>query len=57
MCFVALLYHFEQYVVAVKAIERKNEGGDAEALAQLDEAVVLEVDEVRDSTPHPLALR
>ena len=41
---------FEQFVVAKKGIEKKNEGGDIEALDNVDEAVVLEGDEVRVST-------
>ena len=35
---------FEQFVVAKKGIEKQSEGGDAEALANVDEAVVLESD-------------
>ncbi len=46
----------EQFVVAKNGIETQSDGGDAEALANVDEAVVLEVDGVRDSTAHPLAL-
>ncbi len=41
---------FEQFVVAKKGIEKKNDGGDREALDNVDEAVVLEGDEVRVST-------
>ena len=44
---------FEQFAVAKSGIEKQNSGGDAEARAQLDEAVVLEVDGVRDSTAAP----
>ncbi len=44
----------EQFVVAKKGIEKQSEVGDAEALANVDEAVVLESDsnggKVRDST-------
>ncbi len=45
----------EQFVVAMEAIQKENEGGDREARAQLDEAVVLEeqADGVRDSTAAP----
>ncbi len=35
---------FEQFVLAKKGIEKQSEGGDAEALANVDEAVVLESD-------------
>ncbi len=42
-----------QFATAKGAIEG---GRDAEARAQLDEAVVLEVDEVRDSTAGPLVV-
>ena len=35
---------FEQFVVAKKGIEKQSEDGDAEALANVDEAVVLESD-------------
>ena len=44
----------EQFVVAKKGIEKRSEDGDAEALANIDEAVVLESDSyygmVRDLT-------
>ena len=57
MCVVAVCslscVSFEQFAVAKSGIEKRNDGGDAEARAQLDEAVVLEVDEVRDSTAAP----
>ena len=43
----------EQFAVAKTYIEKTNVWADAEARAQLDEAVVLEVDEVRDSTAAP----
>ncbi len=43
----------EQFHVAKKGIEKGNDAGDAEALANVDEAVVLEVDGVRDSTAAP----
>ena len=46
----------EQFAVAKKGIDKQNDAGDAEALANVDEAVVLEADGVRDSTAHPLAL-
>jgi len=53
----------EQFVVAKKGIEKKSEGGDAEALANIDEAVVLESDThsqswmgVRLDCCNPLAL-
>ena len=47
---------FEQFAVAKSGIEKRNGGGDADARAQLDEAVVLEADGdygVRDSTDAP----
>ena len=44
---------FEQFAVAKSGIDKQNGVGDAEARAQLDEAVVLEVDGVRDSTAAP----
>ncbi len=59
MCVVAVCSHAfvcEQFAVAKRGIEKGNDVGDAEALANVDEAVVLEADEVRDSTAHPLAL-
>ncbi len=43
----------EQFAVAKKGIEKQNDAGDAEALANVDEAVVLEGDGVRDSTAAP----
>ena len=57
MCAIAVCslscVSFEQFAVAKSGIEKKNGGGDAEARAQLDEAVVLEGDGVRDSTAAP----
>ncbi len=46
----------EQFAVAKKGIGKGNDAGDAEALANVDEAVVLEGDarNVRDSTAAPL---
>jgi len=46
---------FEQFVVAENGIKKESEGGDREALANVDEAVVLEADAtyVRDSTAAP----
>ncbi len=43
----------EQFAVAKKGILKQNDAGNAEALANIDEAVVLEGDEVRDSTAAP----
>ncbi len=43
----------EQFAVAKKGIDKGNDAGDAEALANMDEAVVLEADGVRDSTAAP----
>ncbi len=57
-CLFSAVCAFEQFVVAKKGIEKQSEGGDAEALANVDEAVVLESDSyagvVRDSTTAPL---
>ena len=39
--------------MAKRGIEKRNDAGDAEALANVDEAVVLEGDSVRDSTAAP----
>ena len=39
--------------MAKNGVEKQSDGGDAEALANVDEAVVLEVDGVRDSTAAP----
>ena len=41
---------YEQFIVAMNGMEKRSDGGDAEALGNIDEAVVLEVDKVRDST-------
>jgi hypothetical protein len=41
---------FGQFIVAKNGIAKKSEGGDAEALEKVDEAVVLEGDGVRVST-------
>ncbi len=54
VCLFSAVCVCEQFVVAKKGIEKKSKGGDAEALANIDEAVVLEADWVRDSTAaHP----
>ena len=54
MCSLSAVCAFEQFVVAKKGIEKQSEVGDAEALANVDEAVVLESDShfgtERDST-------
>ena len=51
VCSVA--FGCEQFAVAKKGIEKKNNAGDVLALANVDEAVVLEADGVRDSTAAP----
>ena len=59
MCVVAVCsdaFVCQQFTVAKKGIDKQNDVGDAEALANVDEAVVLEGDEVRDSTAAALAL-
>ena len=43
----------EQFAVAKQGVEKQSDAGDAEALANVDEAVVLEADGVRDSTAAP----
>ncbi len=55
-CLFSTVCAFEQFVVAMEGINKQNEDGDRVALANLDEAVVLEeeADGVRDSTAaHP----
>ena len=49
----SVVFVCEQFAVAKKGIEKGNDAGDAEALANVDEAVVLEGDGVRDSTAAP----
>ncbi len=55
MCVVAVCsaaFVCEQFAVAKKGIDKGSDAGDAEALANVDEAVVLEGDasHMRDST-------
>ena len=56
-CLFSAVCAFEQFVVAKNGIEKRSEGGDAEALANVDAAVVLESESnygvVRDSTAAP----
>ena len=56
-CLFSAVCAFEQFALAKKGIEKQSESGDAEALANVDEAVVLESDSkwgvVRDSTAAP----